>query len=614
MNRFRKCLTTVMSLVIAAAAVLTIPAVGLNASAAGINYEWTFDRSSSDPYQRMGWRSNGNTNYSVDNKVHTDNSWFSIKIENTDYCSSLIERTYDVQPKTTYRFSAMVKYSGYQLNPEAKTQNTGACIGKAPYYDGEATYFYPNESGYSTSSDWTLLSYEFTSAADQTTVNLCLQNGGNCKGTAWFSDVKLEKADTTNNWNVLAVFFRNADAYVNINGKNVHHKMSLRDSDINDINKYVLDKLPQTLKTMSNGKITVSSIDRFYVDEALTEKDLIVHNYLDSGKTLPASYNVTANGSQLVSRVLDSYLAKKDYEQILIFVPLFGITYTNAQQNNVWWGSTGQKYKGTAISQISNASAGDFSKDEYDGRVAIHEICHCLETDSTALNSKTAAFHDMYDYTDISEHDWTIRYMNDTLPDGKKGLDPLSFYRANGKYTVVDDDMTTGTGITPGSSSVAPPAPKELKVRSIGDDKVEISWSSVSGVSGYQLGLFTSDNLKEPWVTYDFTSTTTSIQLSPILKDRAYHYGIRTLSKQNGADVYSDWTHCTYTHTWTDVIFGDVDKNGEFNVLDAVAAIDMIINGTPIDQHTLDVMGISGRTSINVTDVVKLIDALLNSF
>lgn len=607
MKKLKKIAVKALSLAVAAVTALS---VGLNASAAGINYKWTFDRSSSDPYQRMGWRSNSSTNYSVDSKVHSDNSWYSIKIENTNYCSSLIERTYNVQPKTTYRFSAMVKYSGYQLNPEAKTQNTGACIGKAPFYDGEATNFYPNESGYSVSSDWTLLEYEFTTAANETAVNLCLQNGGNCKGTAWFSDVKLEKAELTNNWDVLVVIFNNIDANIIKDGKTVRHTASLRENDVKDINSLVLDKLPETLKALSNNKMNINSIDRYYTDEPLTEKDLVMEDYYDSETNILHGYSIDFTNSTLISKLLDPYLEKKHYEQILVFAPFNGIA-------GGWWGLTGARYKGVHFSQFTNSWDGAFKASANASLLVIHEMLHGLENDSIALiGDKTPNLHDkekLYS-ADMSNYDWYKLYLNSTLPDGKK-LDQSVFYSPNGKYTLVDSDMTTGTGITPGSSSVLPPAPKTLKVESAGDDEVKISWNAVPGADGYQLGLFNNTEFKETWWTHDFEGASTSERLSKILKDKAYNYGIRTVATVDGKTVYSDWTTLTYTHTGVSsaIIHGDVNNDGAFNLVDVTAALRMCINETALDERTLNAAGIIGKKYFDLSDVTDLLRACLRS-
>lgn len=600
MKEFKKLTSVLLSLATAAAMMLPL---GLNASAAVINYKWTVDRSSPDPYQRTGWKGNGKTNFSVDNTVHTDNSWYSIKLENTDYNISYVERTYNVEPNTYYKFSAMVKYSGYQLAADAKASASGGCVGEA--------YTWHN-SGYTVSNDWRLMEYEFTTKPGQTTINLNLQNGiynGLCKGTAWFSDVKLEKAKLTNNWDILAVFIKNVDATVSLNGEMVHHKMTF--TEIDDVNTYRLDCLPSAFKELSHNQLNINKIDRYIADVTLTEKDLTPRYYQDTAKTIPSGYMIDYNNSKVLSSVLDPYLAQKNYNQILVFVPLHGI-------NGAWWGLGGNQYKGVYFAQFTNSWEGAFRKSEFHSGLVMHEMLHGMEYASKAIDKSTPDLHSGEEYMkkypelgiDTTLREFYHLYMTKGLPDGK-GLDPSVFYRPNGKYTLIDNSMETGVGITPGSDSVTPPAPKNLTVKPAegSTDKVHVSWDAVSGAEGYQLTLFKDPDHKEVLKNFDYKIGKTSTSLSPITKGKPYYYGIRAKYTQNGKTVYSDWTYLTYTFTGSNVTYGDID--GVFDVNDIVALIGMILNGSVTD-HAYEAMGEAKGTGLNVNHAVMLIQKCLN--
>lgn len=610
MKKLKKAAARLMSLAVAAVTALSI---GANASAVGITYQWGVDRSLANTDDRYGWVGNGSTKFSVDDKVHTDNTWYSIKLENTDYNYSAVERTYNVEPNTKYKLSAMVKYSGFQLDPNAEKNATGAHIGIT----------YSNfDTGFTTSNEWTLLEFEFTTGNDETTRNLRLQNGrsgSNCKGTAWFSDVKLEKAELTNNWDILTVFFKNADANVTIDGEQVRHQLSLRESDINDINTLILDKLPETLKTLSNNKMSVNSIDRYYVDEALTEKDLAVNSYKDEAQTIPDGYRIDEKNSVLINKVLDKYLAQKHYNQVLIFVPLKGI-------NNGWWGLGGTKYKNVHFAQITNSWDGAFEKgDRFQGQVVVHEITHGLEHDSMGINGdKTPNFHDILnDYpsqypksVDVDYYERIHQYLTCTLPDGR-GVDPSVFYRLTGKYTIVDNDMTTGTGITPGSSSVTPPAPTNFRAESTSDTNIKFSWDAVPNADGYQFVRFKAADHKEmSRDPSDYKADKLSATWGPFTKGATLYYGIRAAYSQNGTTVYSDWAYLTYTHTGvssSEVIKGDINNDGKFTLTDVTAALRIYVNNTAVDQRTLNAAGISGRTNLQLSDIVALLKSYVNS-
>lgn len=586
-----------------AAAAVTALSVGANASAAAINYKWSYDVSSRVTDEHIG-RGGKITKFSVDDKIHTDNSWYSIKLENTDYNVSYVERTYNVEPFTEYKFSAMVKYSGYQLDPAAKASASGACIGKA---------FSWSNSGYTASNEWTLMEYEFKTG-NETTINLALQNGiynGLCKGTAWFSDVKLEKAEMTNSWNILAVIIKNADVSVTMDGKQVTHVTSVNESQIDEVNKYVLDKLPNLLSDLSDNKLNVNSIDRYIVDETLTEKDLEVYTNGDIN-----GYHINPNDSKTVSGILDTLLAKKHYNQIIVFAPLSGV-------NGGWWGLGGTQYKGVYFAQITFIHEGAFkNNDRFQGQVAVHEICHGLEHESKAINGdKTPTFHDILnDYSnqypksaDVSRYERIRQFMTCTLPDGR-GLDPSVFYRTSGKYTLVDDDMTTGAGITPGSSSVLPPAPANFRAESVSDTNIKFSWDNMPNADGYQFVRFKDANHKEMSKDpSEYKSGKTSATWGPFTKGKPLYYGIRAVYSKSGTTVYSDWTYLTYTHAGSGVVYGDVDNDGVFALADITAALRIIVNGTAVDQRTLSAACIGERTKFQLSDVTNLLKALVNS-
>ena len=175
-----------LSAIVIAASVSCFAAA--SASAASLN-EWQVY--SENGGMVAGWVGNGSAMFSVDRKIHPEGSSYSIRLDNTDYNISYVEKAFRVEPDTTYRFSAKVKYSGYSLDPEAETEQSGACVGKAFSYQ---------HSDFTTDSEWNTVEYFFDSG-DETEWALCLQNGiynAKCHGTAWFSDVKLEKAEYTN--------------------------------------------------------------------------------------------------------------------------------------------------------------------------------------------------------------------------------------------------------------------------------------------------------------------------------------------------------------------------------------------------------------------------------
>lgn len=438
----------VCKLTAAVLAAVMLPLFAVDAAAAGSKEFWTVDRSAPAADDCTGWVGNGSTDFSVDADTHYKNSRYSIKITNKDYNVSYVEKTFEVEPKTTYKFSAMVKYSGYKISPDVKSKKSGACIGKAFTYDS---------SDFVTSNKWTKAEYTFTTG-DETEYKLCLQNGmfnGDCKGTAWFSDVKLEKAELTNEWTVLAIVYKNVNAKVTLNGKKSVFKDSI-DKDMEKKIKKSLNATKKSLKTFSKGKMSIKEIDYVTVDTPVTKLADYKYSGDKWGTQEINSYMLDQNESY-VTDVADKYLEKKTYNQIIAFAPL----------GHCGWGGLGGSYKNAGFAQINCYEYAFYSKD-FPEEALVHEIGHYVESKSRNINEKkTVYLHSAPDYGyKTSSREWYSVYMSATLP-GNKGIDPDAYKVLSGNYTLVSDDMTTGTGIK--QSSSFPISLSELKVKPIAD-------------------------------------------------------------------------------------------------------------------------------------------------
>lgn len=436
----------ILALVLAAAMLFSF---GISASAAGYSDKWAVGWADTDYKDYLGWVGNKSSAFSVDSSVHTDSSRYSIKIQNKDYNTAYVEKTFQVKPFTTYRFSAMVKYSGYALDPKAEVKSSGACIGKA--------YSYEN-SGYTTNKGWKQLEFFFTTGKE-TTYNLCLQNGiynGNCKGTAWFSDVRLEKAELTTNWEILAVVFRNIDATAkNSVGKTLKNKATLSADDEKSI-KRALNNLKTSLPELSGKKIGVKNIRYVVIDETITKNELAPYIYKGDNYF----NDLTIDGFRLdetspkVKKILDKLYSEKKYDQAFLFVPLDQL-------------SGGFRGLGGSIAQFNCYSdvLNDFKNDAFPDRTIVHELCHILAYKSELLTGKEVShLHYASDYGyKYNSKEWFSAYLQSTIPGGL-GVDPLAFKVPSGKYSLVSDDMTTGMGI---ESNIVQTDISKLKVAEI---------------------------------------------------------------------------------------------------------------------------------------------------
>ena len=163
----------------------------------------------------------------------------SYRIVSEKYNDSMFYKTIKVEKNKPYRVSCMVKTQ----NVASEENNSG--IGAQISIEGTTE----RSTAISGTSDW---------------------HGylGNAKGTAWFSDFKLEEGidkDDNNEWKFACFILKNTD--VTLDGKQT--KLSVTNSDIRDI-EYTLSRFSSSANTLSNGKMKVK-YDVFEIDEPLSK-------------------------------------------------------------------------------------------------------------------------------------------------------------------------------------------------------------------------------------------------------------------------------------------------------------------------------------------------------
>ena len=445
MRKSKNVLSLFAAMIMALSVLLT---TGVSAFAQNPRYIWYVGWEDDTHQEYIGWK--GSSDFCVDTSTYYQDSRYSIKISNTEkYDYGFVSKTFVLEPFTTYKFSAMVKYEDFKLAPDADGDFVGATLAVNTFYP-DGNFYRITQSTASNCKEWTKIECFFTTGAEKGhEYYLRLWNGNNstkCKGTAWFSDIKLEKAKTTNQWNVLAVIFPTVETDVDLHGKKTvlqpdgdgltHYKATLTDEEIEGIH-YTTDKLKKSFAEVSGNLVNVCNIDYVTATEPVTE----VTDAMD-GK----GYCLDIN-SKSVSKVVDKYIAQKSYQQIILYAPLSTIA-------GGWWGLGGTKYKGINFCQIScdknTAITKDKDKSFIEG-VLIHEILHGVNNESNVYDPTTPYLHEndgeykeQYPHNNIDNNKtYYIDYMRHTLPDGR-GIDPRAYYRLSGEYTLISDDMTTG--------------------------------------------------------------------------------------------------------------------------------------------------------------------------
>lgn len=234
----------------------------------------------------------GITKFTRDNAI-TYKYNYSYKLESNDYNDAIFYKTINVKPNTPYKLTCMVKTEN--VESENGKNDSGAQI----------SILNTTESSESIqgTTDWQKLEFIFDSK-NRETIEIGFRLGGNTsnvKGTAWFSDFKLEEGvkDNSNNWNVVCFIIKNID--VNIDNQNLKISMSVSDIETMKTN---IDRFKVAAQELSNNKMTVD-YDIYEIDEPV--KTITYSNehgyYLD-----PAD----------VKDLIKEYLEKEEYDYIFV--------------------------------------------------------------------------------------------------------------------------------------------------------------------------------------------------------------------------------------------------------------------------------------------------------
>ena len=388
-----------------------------------------------------GWHKNDSRKISVDTKNSYGNSAYSFKLQNTDYNDSRIEKTFKVKPNTYYRASVMVKYSGYELDPNADITESGAVL---QLLDSNNVYI---KDGFYNSEEWKKLELSFYSG-DSEFYTIRLRNGFSdreCKGTAWFSDVRIEEASLSTDWNVLVLVIKHIKAEATVDGAKIEVDNQLNDNDVEYL-RDAIQVLKQNISDLSEGLAGIRSIDVYALEDTVTELNAADVNKVDCTE-------------KAVSKALDKYLDQKSYQQIILIHPLQDVN-KNAK-GGTWVGKGGASYKGITCCQcIYISGKEDYSEKgassnykKFPLSLVVHEILHGVEKDSGKIDKeKTAPLHmeDNSPYKEIYNgndgwYSYYHDYMTCSLPDGR-GVLPEAYLRIS-DYILVSDEMTPGEGI-----------------------------------------------------------------------------------------------------------------------------------------------------------------------
>lgn len=360
------------------------------------------------------------TKFTRDGKVKYTNA-YSYKLESKEYNDAMFYKTVNVEKNTAYRVSCMVKTEN--VIPEKEISSSGAqiCLSETVYSSRSVTG----------TTDWQKLEFIFNSRNNET-VNIGFRLGGNeenCKGTAWFSDFKLEKgkATTDTNWNMVCFIFENVDVKIDNNGIEEELKFSMSDEDIKAMNDNMA-RLQQSINTLSGDKMSID-YKVIKIEKPITSISYDKEHgyYID-----PVD----------VKDIIDSYVNQDDYDHIFIAVRLGDMEKEIPVYD--WIGLGGMDYYGIGFSNIRlpNDSSKSYAYkynpyvNTFPEEVFLHEFLHSLERNLIEYGYEIPALHDneKYGYKNqaiIGLKNWYKDYMTCRILDKTNnqyiGLDEIVY-------------------------------------------------------------------------------------------------------------------------------------------------------------------------------------------
>ena len=368
------------------------------------------------------------TKFTRDNDIKYS-EFRSYKIENGEFNDSTFYKEVEVTPNTPYRISCMVKTENVIC--ENSKEDGGVVIGLL-----DTTEYSNPISG---TNDWQKVEFMFNSKnRDKVTISFRLGgNNNNCTGTAWFSDMKLEKGISQSNkeWNIGC--FIVDELNVTINGKEYIFKTNNEDRENARLN---MERFKDDCYKFSNKQMIVNY-------EILEIKDPITTiSYTDEH-----GYYLTYKD---IKNAVYNTVKEKEYDHIFVVCRMEDDQETlTIPINDNWIGLGSMDLYGIGYSLIRINKNGNSRNYVYGisnlmpEEVYLHEFLHTLERNTIERGYDIPALHDneKYGYKD----------------EGSEGL--MNWYKDYMSKNILDKDKNTYIGLEKIAYETQPPHSKNFQ-------------------------------------------------------------------------------------------------------------------------------------------------------
>ena len=353
-------------------------------------------------FYMKGIAETGKTTFSRDSSTSTNNKR-SYKIENADYNDAMFFREIEVTPFTPYKVSCYVK-------TENVKQFEDVSIAGAQIVLKDVEEHSEVISG---TSEWKKLELCFNSK-NNNTVTVGFRLGGNgykAKGTAWFSDIKIEQGfkSETSTWNFAVFILHNLDAEVG--GSKI--RATLENSDIYNLQDCVR-RTSLSLSQMTKNKMKATYKITEITDPITTLSYDKENGYFPQEKDV---YNL-----------IEQYVKREEYDHIFVCIKMPDEKDFLAEEVTNWVGLGGMEYcgKGLSIIRVPNSNNKNIYKyasyNTFPEEVFIHEFLHTLERNALEYGYERPELHSysLYGYKEDRTnglYNWYTDYMNKKIED-----------------------------------------------------------------------------------------------------------------------------------------------------------------------------------------------------
>lgn len=344
----------------------------------------------------------------------------SYKITNEDYNDAMFFQEVQVIPNTPYRVTCMVKTENVENLDNTISGGAHICIENTTERSNSITK----------TNDWTKIELLFNSK-NRETVNIGFRLGGfqeKSKGTAWFSDFKVESGtpDTSTKWNFACFILENTDVVVQQGTSKTRVKESMDRDDVRNIENNMA-RFKESIRTMSGGRMS-AECEIIEITSPITSLSYDNEN----------GYYLSAEDAYVL---INDHLKGKDYDHIFVIMKLGDVNKNLNGDIHDWIGLGSMDYFGVGYSNVKIPEKTNYSftynssVNIFPEEVLVHEFLHTLERNSEENGYTVPALHDysMYGYTDervVGLKKWYTDYMQQkvTAVDGSKIGIPQEIY------------------------------------------------------------------------------------------------------------------------------------------------------------------------------------------